>query len=179
MKSVKIQGRDYIMVHQRVMEFRKLYPKWRISTSIIERTEDYILMRAEVVSEDNIVIADGYAYEVRVGSAINKFKYVENCQTSAIGRALGFLGIGIDASIASAEEIQSVLDKEKYIKQTDGSADSTQITTWLTEEQKKYVDKLIEAGALEDAKKIIDKYSKAPYGMKKAWKEELLNKIKA
>ena len=45
-------------------------------------------------------------------SNINKTSYVENCETSAIGRALAMLGIGIDTSIASANEVADAIAKQ-------------------------------------------------------------------
>ena len=49
-------------------------------------------------------------------SYINKTSYIENCETSAVGRALGFMGIGIDASMASAEELVNALVGQEEIK---------------------------------------------------------------
>ena len=43
---------------------------------------------------------------------INKSSYVENCETSAWGRALANFGIGVDSSIASAEEVMADMSKQ-------------------------------------------------------------------
>ena len=62
------------------------------------------------------------AYEKEGSTFINKTSYIENCETSAWGRALGNLGIGIDTSIASAEEVQNAVlnqGKKKPDKETD------------------------------------------------------------
>ena len=58
------------------------------------------------------VIATGHAHEERASSHINKTSYVENCETSAIGRALAMMGIGIDTSIASANEVNDAIAKQ-------------------------------------------------------------------
>jgi hypothetical protein len=50
---------------------------------------------------------------VQGSSNINKTSYVENCETSAIGRALAMLGIGIDTSIASANEVSDAIAKQE------------------------------------------------------------------
>ena len=59
------------------------------------------------------VVATGHAHEERSSSHINKTSYVENCETSAIGRALAMMGIGIDTSIASANEVQDAIAKQE------------------------------------------------------------------
>ena len=64
-------------------------------------------MKATVKDENDVTKATGYAYEKESSSFINKTSFIENCETSAWGRALGNLGIGIDASIASADEVQN------------------------------------------------------------------------
>jgi hypothetical protein len=55
------------------------------------------------------VLGVGHAYEKEDSSFINKTSYIENCETSAVGRALGMAGFGIDASICSAEELQNAV----------------------------------------------------------------------
>ena len=59
------------------------------------------------------VIAQGHAHEVQGSSNINKTSYIENCETSAVGRALAMLGIGIDTSIASANEVNDAIAKQQ------------------------------------------------------------------
>ena len=63
-----------------------------------------------------IVIGSGTAYESENSTFINKTSYIENCETSAVGRALGFAGFGIDGSIASAEEIQNALVNQERME---------------------------------------------------------------
>ena len=58
------------------------------------------------------IIASGHAHETQGSSNINKTSYVENCETSAIGRALAMMGIGIDTSIASANEVNEAIAKQ-------------------------------------------------------------------
>jgi deoxycytidylate deaminase len=68
--------------------------------------------KATIADENGRVIATGHAHEERGSSNINKTSYVENCETSAVGRALALLGIGIDTSIASANEVQDAIAKQ-------------------------------------------------------------------
>ena len=55
----------------------------------------------------------GIAYEKEGASFINKTSALENCETSSVGRALGFLNIGIDTSIATAEEVGNAIHQQK------------------------------------------------------------------
>lgn len=102
---VDIKGKEYATVNQRVKAFRYLFPNGTITTDIIESGDGYVVMKATIGDESGKVIATGYARERESASFINKTSYLENCETSAIGRALGFCGIGIDTSIASYEEV--------------------------------------------------------------------------
>ena len=99
----------YAEVSERVLAYRKVYPNRRIETEIIELTENSILMKATIYNDENEILATGYARETKAG-IINSISMVENCETSAVGRALGFAGFGIDGGIASEEEIQKVED---------------------------------------------------------------------
>ena len=133
-------------------------------------------MIAEIADENGLIISDGYAYEKQSWGGVNTFKYIENCQTSAVGRAIGMLGIGIDTAIASADEMETVtsIDESKVLKEEK----KKDITTWLTKEQKKEIETLIQSDKLQEAKDYVNKYCRAPFGMKKEWKEELVLAIK-
>lgn len=103
--SVKMHGKSYIMVKDRISVFRSNLPDWRIITHIHCITEDMCVITADIANPDGEIVATGTAQEFKMGSAINKTSYVENCETSAIGRALANLGLGIDDSYASADEV--------------------------------------------------------------------------
>ena len=70
------------------------------------------MCKAVIADTNQRVVATGHAHEERSGSHINKTSYVENCETSAIGRALAMMGIGIDTSIASANEVNDAIAKQ-------------------------------------------------------------------
>lgn len=101
-----IKGKKYIPVNERVKAFRMLVPEGTIETELVSSTDNYIIFKAKVFVNGDLK-ATGYAEEVRGSSNINRTSAIENCETSAVGRALGFLGIGIDTSIASFEEINN------------------------------------------------------------------------
>ena len=100
---------QYAMVNERVKAFRVMCPDGAITTSIISLENGVVTMIAEIRDEEGKVIATGMAQEKESSSFINKTSFIENCETSAVGRALGFAGIGIDGSMASAEEVANAI----------------------------------------------------------------------
>lgn len=117
MRTINIKGKEYVPVNERVKEFRAKYPELRIITELVSLDENSVVMVAKIVDKERNVLATGYAQEDRNSSNINKTSYVENCETSAVGRALGMFGIGIDASMASADEVANAIDRQEALKQ--------------------------------------------------------------
>ena len=127
LKTTDIKGKDYVEVNQRIKAFRMLYPEGIIDTRLESNIDGVCVFKAQVgyYEEDGCVrwLATGYAYEKENSTFINKTSYIENCETSAVGRALAMCGIGIDKSIASAEEVINAVnnqdptkeDAEKYV----------------------------------------------------------------
>ena len=74
--------------------------------------ESECICKCIIADTEQRVIATGHAHEVKSASNINKTSFVENCETSAIGRALAMMGIGIDVSIASANEVKDAIAKQ-------------------------------------------------------------------
>lgn len=109
MKTVTIKGRPYVEVNERIKYFRKEYPDWSLITEILKLEKGFCLIKASVIDENDNVRATGHAYENENSSRINETSFIENCETSAVGRCLGILGIGIDTSVASAEEVQNAI----------------------------------------------------------------------
>ena len=106
----------YVMVNERVKAFRKICPSGSITTEIISLENGVVTMRAIVSDENGNVIATGMAQEKESSTFINKTSFIENCETSAVGRALGFAGIGIDGSMASAEEVANAIIQQDQVK---------------------------------------------------------------
>lgn len=113
----EIKGKNYAEVNQRIKAFRMVYPTGFIITTLDSNEGGICVFRAEVGYRDAIgnsfVIATGTAYEKEGSTFINKTSYIENCETSAVGRALGMAGFGIDVSVASAEEVQNAMLQQK------------------------------------------------------------------
>lgn len=105
-----IKGRQYIDVAQRIQGFWELYPQGRIVTEMVADDGKRCVFKAEAydMAEGGAgLLATGHAYEVNSGRGVNATSYIENCETSAVGRALGMLGIGSTDSIASADEVMA------------------------------------------------------------------------
>lgn len=114
LSTINIKGKEYVQVHERIRYFREHYPNGRILTDIVELEGSGCIMRTQVwTKEDGLPVASGYAWEKMGTSNVNKTSFIENCETSAIGRALGILGIGIDASVASAEEVANAIAEQE------------------------------------------------------------------
>ena len=107
--QIDIKGKNYTVVSSRIQAFRKLIPDGSISTEVVSITDDIVIMRAVISDETGRVLATGTAFESKNSSFINKTSYVENCETSAVGRALGMLGIGSDESLCSADELANAI----------------------------------------------------------------------
>lgn len=117
-KTTDVKGKDYAEVNQRIKAFRMVYPQGTIKTEMVSNVNGICIFKAEVLDQDAKVLATGTAYEKENSSFINKTSYIENCETSAVGRALGMCGFGIDTSVASAEEVQNAMaNQNKKVNQ--------------------------------------------------------------
>ena len=109
---VNIHGKDYKTVAKRVDEFRKEHgTKYAILTELVSMDERNVVMRAEILDENRRAIATGYAEENRTASQINRTSALENCETSAIGRALANFGLG-GGEYASADEVANAISQQ-------------------------------------------------------------------
>lgn len=109
--TTEIKGKQYIEVNQRIKAFRMLYPEGFIETEMLQNENGMCVFQA-IVGNDDKILGTGTAYEKEGSTFINKTSYIENCETSAVGRALGMAGFGIDTSVASAEEVQNAINNQ-------------------------------------------------------------------
>jgi hypothetical protein len=114
-KTTNIRGKQYVEVNERIKFFRQeeQYKGWSINTRIEHMNEEEIVMCTSILDASGNIVATGHAHEVKGSSNINKTSHIENCETSAVGRALAMLGIGIDTSIASANEVQDAIAQQE------------------------------------------------------------------
>ena len=121
-KTTDIKGKNYAEVNQRIKAFRMVYPDGFITTEMTSNENGVCVFRADVgIYKENgepQILGTGTAFERESSSFINKTSYIENCETSAVGRALGMAGFGIDVSVASADEVQNAIENQKEEENT-------------------------------------------------------------
>lgn len=106
-----IRGKEYHTVALRVSKFREAFPLHALTTDIVSRDADTVVMKAQVSDETGAVKATGHAEENRNASQINKTSALENCETSAIGRALAAFGFG-GTEFSTADEVLNAIHQQ-------------------------------------------------------------------
>lgn len=159
MKTINIKGKEYITVNERLIYFRNTnqFKGFGIKEDIVSINDTEGIFKVTIYDSNGEPIVSAHAQEYRDSSYINKTSFVENGFTSALGRALGYLGIGIDTSIASANEVQNAVTNQK--------SDNKK---WLTESQLNATLKATK----DQAKKVLNTFK-----MKKDYREQIVNKF--
>ena len=119
---INLKGKDYAMVPERVTAFRKLYPEGFIQTEIIAMEGPVVVMKAKAgyYREDGteIILGTGIAREERGKGMVNSTSHIENCESSAVGRCLGFIGLGLNGGgICSAEELANAVVAQRQTEE--------------------------------------------------------------
>jgi len=145
---VNIKGKNYKTVALRVQEFREQFPTYFLTTEIVKIDDEQCIVKAYagVHLEGGQVqtFATGHAQEFRKASQINGTSYVENCETSAIGRCLAALGLG-GTEFASANEVVNAIHQQ-----------NNPVIQEITEEQVRAAkDTLTEAARTGELKKAF------------------------
>lgn len=114
-KAVSIKGKSYVLVSDRVIYFNENFPNGSIRTEIVKYEDKQVIIKAIVTPDftDPNRFFTGYAQEIEGDGYINKTSALENAETSAVGRALAMLGIGVIDSIASVDEINKAENRTK------------------------------------------------------------------
>ena len=163
MKTIDVKGRPYVEVNERLKYFRENYKNWSLESDIISLENGVCVIKATIKDDNGVIKATGLAYEKENSTFINKTSYIENCETSAWGRALGNLGIGIDTSVASADEVQNaMLNQNPDQEMLDGLKKCSNL-----DELKAYFEKYVKE--VKDQKTFIN--------LKNKRKRELTNEI--
>lgn len=165
-KTTPIKGKEYAEVNQRIKAFRMVYPEGYIVTEM-ESNEGGVCIFTAIVGytdehNNDHTLATGTAYEKEGSSFINETSYIENCETSAVGRALGMAGFGVETSVASYEEVGNAMANQTKRKATPKQVDL--LTKYYKGEN---LTKLLESNGIEKIEDLaIEKAS------------ELIGKIK-
>lgn len=132
--TTDIKGKQYAEVNQRIKAFRMVYPNGFIKTEMLSNENGICIFKATIgytmhiadcddvgniktLTDKGYILGTGTAYEKENSTFINKTSYIENCETSAVGRALAMCGFGIDTSIASKEEVENAIAQQEEEKQ--------------------------------------------------------------
>tara|TARA_Y100001938_G_scaffold151183_1_gene247020 strand:+ start:1312 stop:1833 length:522 start_codon:yes stop_codon:yes gene_type:complete len=112
---VEIHGKQYVTVNERIQMFHDKYPNGAIHCHIVEDSPEGVIRISAMVCPD-VDNSDrhfsGHAEEIVGSTQINRTSSLENAETSAIGRALGFLGLGVMESIATADEVANAVHQQ-------------------------------------------------------------------
>ena len=115
---VDIRGKQYLTVARRINDFREQHPDYGIHTEILSIDETAVVCRAVITDKEGRQLSSGIAEEKRNSSNINKTSAVENCETSAVGRALAFFGMA-GTEIASADEVANAINQQNTVVDPD------------------------------------------------------------
>lgn len=157
--TTPIKGKDYAEVNQRIKVFRMLYPSGKIDTQLLKFENGICIVQAKVYDSESNLLGSGLAYEKENSTFINKTSFLENCETSAVGRALGMLGIGIDTSVASYEEVANAIEQQETFK-PDIKSIEAQFEALGIEDQK---EKVLEAFKISSFEELTEKQEKQLY----------------
>jgi hypothetical protein len=102
---------DYEPVEVRLEKFIKDYPAFRISTELEVVEASRYIVKAYLYKDasDGVAWATGYAEETVTSRGVNQTSALENCETSAIGRALANAGYAPKGKRPSREEMSKVV----------------------------------------------------------------------
>ena len=150
-QTTDIKGKDYAEVNQRIKAFRMVYPEGYIDTNLVSVENGVCIIHA-VCGNDGKILGSGTAYEKEGSTFINKTSYIENCETSAVGRALGMAGFGIDVSIASAEEVQNAIINQSKDEGNSKDAVKAEAVVKISKTQLNAVKKAIKNRELKEEK---------------------------
>ena len=156
MKTINISGKKYVTVNERLIYFRQQeqFKNWQIVEEIVSLDEKEGIFKCSINDTDGNIVSTAHTQEYRDSSKVNKTSFVENGFTSALGRALGYLGIGIDTAIASEDEVKIARNNQK---------------AWLTASQLEATLK----GTKKEALNVLNGFQ-----MKNEYKQKINNKFK-
>lgn len=121
-KAIDIRGKKYVQVSSRVIFFNETYPKGSIHTEWISSEPEMVVIKATVYPDGHGLGTrsfTAYSQATWGDGMVNKTAALENAETSAVGRALGFMGIGVIDSIASIDEINKAQTQTPYQKKAE------------------------------------------------------------
>ena len=112
---------DYETVEERLIKFWKEHPDGRIDTKLVDASATRFIVQAYIyrTEVDQHPWASGLAEETISGRGVNATSALENCETSAIGRALASAGYATKGKRPSREEMAKVQEQSKVKAELD------------------------------------------------------------
>ena len=126
----KIHNKEYHTVAERIHLLngflQKQEKEYSLNTELISWENGVVIMKATltIINGESVSTYTGHAYEKEDSSQINKTSALENCETSAIGRALSAAGYGGGNEYASANEVENAIHKQKFNPMTREQAET-------------------------------------------------------
>lgn len=148
---------NYETVEERLVRWWQAYPTAQIVTTMVHYDGKTVVFRAEGMV-DGRVIACGYAEEVHGSSLVNKTSFVENCETSAIGRMIGNSPLGTKPGARPSRQEMAKVERV-------GAQPQTSITGLATQKQMGYLKKLLKDRGWSEENifdEVMDKFGHPP-----------------
>jgi len=174
-KAIDIKGKDYVLVSDRIIYFNETYPNGWIATELVsDPMSDIVIVKAYITPDNDNGARKftGYSQTVKGAGFINKTAALENAETSAVGRALAMMGIGVIDSVASVDEINKAQGTDPAVAKAKGELLLEFNANDLRDfpEQLDYIEKTIGKRTIDsvaDADKVIRSFK---------WKSQPRNK---
>lgn len=135
-KAIKIKGKDYVLVSDRVLFFNEEYPNGSIETERVSCDNNVEVFKAIITPDITVPerFFTGRSQAKRGEGYINETSALENAETSAVGRALAMMWIGVIDSIASVDEIDKAENTAKVQQKKVVTASSNDLP-WFNKEE--------------------------------------------
>ena len=141
---------NYETVEQRLVRFWAAYPNGRVYTCMMNYTGDACVFYAELYAdkEDKVPVATGYAEEVKSDRGVNATSFVENCETSAIGRAIA--NCPLQAPTSGPRPSRNEMQKVERLTTPPQPQMHTPSGAFATPKQIGYIKKLAKEKGMDD-----------------------------
>ena len=187
LETINIKGKKYATVSTRVKHFREKYKGLKFDVNIVATDNDHqgVWIKAAIyeknAKKDDIPISSGIAYEQKSASGVNSTNWTENCDTSAVGRALANLGIGIEDAYASANEVELALEKEKQNEEAKSKPDAVNKNTTTAKKDREVYEDTVKVSGTEieegDEQKVVMEVGEPDELLTKDAPQEMLDDI--
>jgi len=138
---------NYETVEQRLVRWWAAYPNGRVYTCMMNYTGDACVFYCELYADkdDKVPVATGYAEEIKTDRGVNATSFVENAETSAIGRAIGNCVLGSNGTPRPSRN-----EMQKVERLSTSPQEHTPSGAFATAKQIGYIKKLAKDAGLDD-----------------------------